>query len=513
MEFLPYLKIFWERKWIFLVTFLVTMAVTVIGVKMLPATYQAKATVRVLTAIGGDAVWLVRDPVYADRLMNTYASLATSRPVLDRMMAELQLDELPSLKVSFLVNTELLQIVVEDSDPVRAANVANILARLIQEQAWLTNDNVPSQQILTQVLAQIDSELANLRAERQRLIDTNADADAIDSINRQITLTEGSYDSLASQYGALRLRDMLEATTTSIVDDARVPTVPSGPNTRLFLTLGAFVGIVGGLGLSLLFHLMDHRLSSNQKIEQVTGYPLLGKIPYSGNPKPTFFNGKSFESEAFRRLRVNLFAPNTDPQNPSSLVTKVRTLLITSAEPKEGKSTIMASLALSLAQAGINTLIIDTDLRKPTLHKIFELPNNIGLSEVLQGKVSLFDAIQQDTAFGVSVMTSGNLPPAPSELLTKRLTPDLLGLLRKQFDLVLLDTPAFLAVSDASVLIPRVDGVLLVVRRGQAHQPAVEETCRHLEKLHAKVLGVIINNAKIEGEHHYYLHYADEVKN
>jgi capsular exopolysaccharide synthesis family protein len=508
MEFLPYLKILWERKWILIATFVVTMAVTFIGIKLMPSTYQAKATVRVLTAISGDAVWLVRDTVYTDRLMNTYASLATSHPVLDRLMTDLQLEELPSIKVNFLVNTELLEIVVEDTDPVLASNVANAMTQLIQAKAW-DIDGVQSQQLLTDVLTQIETELASLRVERQQVFDAGGDTTSID---REISLNENAYDSLAGQYGAVLLRDLMEGTTISIVDDARVPTVPSGPNTKLFLTLGAFVAIAGGIGLTLLFHMLDRRLSSNQKIAQVVHSPILGKIPTVAHPQPNAYDENSFESEAFRRLRVNFLTHNHgNPDTASSLI-PLHTLLFTSAEPKEGKSTITASLGFSLAQAGISTLIIDTDLRKPTLQKIFGLPNDVGLSEVLQGKVNLLDAIQQISQPGLGILTSGSLPPAPTELLSQKLTAELLRELGEQFDMVLIDSPAFLAVTDASVLIPRVDGVVLVVRRTEAHQDEVEETCRQLEKLNANLLGVVINNAKVEDEYHYYLHYLDEVK-
>jgi succinoglycan biosynthesis transport protein ExoP len=511
MEFLPYLKILWERKWVLIAAIVVTMAVTFIGVKLLPSTYQAKATVRVLTAISGDAVWLVRDTLYADRLMNTYATLATSHPVLDTLMTNLQLEELPSIEVNFVVNTELLEIVVEDTDPALAANVANGLAQLIQTQSWQV-DTVQSQQMLNDVLNQIETNLATLRTERQELLDAGGGTTQIESLEREISLNQNAYDSLAGQYGAVLLRDLMESTTVTIVDDARVPTVPSGPNTKLFLTLGAFVSIAGGIGLALLFHMIDRRLSSDQKIAQVVHYPILGKIPNVARPQPTAYDEKSFESEAFRRLRVNFLTLNHNNHEAAPTTTELHTLLITSAEPKEGKSTITASLAFSLAQAGITTLIIDTDLRKPTLHKIFDLPNDIGLSDVLEGRVSLFDAVQHVSQPGVGILTSGSLPSAPTELLSQKLTADLLHELGEQYDMVLLDSPAFLAVTDASVMIPRVDGVLLVVRRTQAHQDEVEETCRQLEKLNANLLGVIINNAKLQDEYHYYLHYLDEVK-
>jgi capsular exopolysaccharide synthesis family protein len=209
------------------------------------------------------------------------------------------------------------------------------------------------------------------------------------------------------------------------------------------------------------------------------------------------FNGTSLEGEAFRRLRTNLFTLNHDEP--------LKCLLITSAEPEEGKSTIAANLAFSMAQSGRKVIVVDGHLRLPTLHKIFGLTNRFGLSSVLEGRAMFEEAVQGSEVQGVDVLTSGPLPPNPAELLSSPQMSRLLRDLVSRYDQVLLDTPSFLAVTDAATVASKVDGVVLVVGRAQARQGSVRTASQQLADVHANCIGVVVNRSETDGVYNYYM--------
>jgi capsular exopolysaccharide synthesis family protein len=166
---------------------------------------------------------------------------------------------------------------------------------------------------------------------------------------------------------------------------------------------------------------------------------------------------------------------------------------ITSPNPEDGKSTLTANLAVSIAQSGKRILLIDADLRKPQVHKIFGVGGDVGLVSVITGEVDPAEAIQPSAIPGLSLLPCGPVPPNPAELLTAPRFKDLLDVLREQFDFVLIDTPPLLAVTDPSVVAPRVDGVLLTVRITKNGRPAAERAKEMLDTLGANVLGVVVN--------------------
>jgi capsular exopolysaccharide synthesis family protein len=179
-----------------------------------------------------------------------------------------------------------------------------------------------------------------------------------------------------------------------------------------------------------------------------------------------------------------------------------RTILLTSANPQEGKSAVAEHLADTIAQAGYRTLIVDCDLRIPRMHKAFNLPNARGLTSVLGANCTPEEAIQTSRTPGVSVLTSGPLPPNPAELLASPEMGQLLTEVAKRYDVVLLDSPAMLAVTDAVILAAKVDGVMLVVARGKARRQTVQKARELLAK--AKVLGVIVSHGEFSGTYYHY---------
>lgn len=210
-------------------------------------------------------------------------------------------------------------------------------------------------------------------------------------------------------------------------------------------------------------------------------------------------NPKSPISEAYRTLRTNIQFSNFDDD--------MSTVLVTSSGPGEGKSTTAANLALSMAETGKRVLLIDCDLRKPSLHKKFNITNNKGLSNLLIGQHKFADVAQRYNE-SLYILTSGTIPPNPSEMLASKKMQSFLEEAKKTFDFIILDTPPVIAVTDAQLLSTMVGGVLLVVAAGQAEIGAAQKAKELLEHVKANIIGVILNKAEVGGRNDYgYYHY------
>ncbi len=217
----------------------------------------------------------------------------------------------------------------------------------------------------------------------------------------------------------------------------------------------------------------------------------------------TRFDTYSPLMEAFRSLRTNVHF--------SAMEKPIRTLLLTSAGPGEGKSTVSANLAIAMAQAGSHCVLVDADLRRPVQHKIFGLSNRIGLTNLLLGQKALEGVLQPTTVPGLRLIASGPLPPNPAELLGTLSMQRIIAVLREEAESVIFDTPPALAISDAAVLASKMDGVLLVLNAGSVPREVALRTKGVLERVKARILGVVINKVKLTGNHGYdYYRYYNE---
>lgn len=201
-------------------------------------------------------------------------------------------------------------------------------------------------------------------------------------------------------------------------------------------------------------------------------------------------------AEQYRTIRTNIQFSNVDQD--------IKTILLTSSGAEEGKSTTSANLATVYAQQGLKVLLIDADLRKPTGHYTFRLENHIGLTNVLTRQSTLAQAVQETEIPHLSVLTSGPIPPNPSELLASAQMTELLKEMKKQFDMIIFDTPPILAVADAQILANQVDGTILVVSSGKTEKDAALKSKELLSNAQGKLLGVVLNNRKVEEGNYYY---------
>jgi capsular exopolysaccharide synthesis family protein len=270
-----------------------------------------------------------------------------------------------------------------------------------------------------------------------------------------------------------------------VVDPATFPEKPSSPSPWLVITLGVAASLIGGIGLAFLYENLDTRLYTTKEIEDVSGLTVIGDIPDGSSNKGLLIGKSRVYAEAFRRLGTNILSLERDD--------KLATILITSSVAQDGRTTIVANLATIMAQANLKVIILDADFRWSNLHTIFDLKNEYGLSDILKQKAELLDTIQESKIPGVDIITSGSYLSEAVEFLRTQYMDEILNHLKKIYDIVLIDSPASVTVTDPAVLAAKVDGVILVVRHGWVRKEAFLSTLRHMRGVKANIIGIVSN--------------------
>ncbi len=291
---------------------------------------------------------------------------------------------------------------------------------------------------------------------------------------------------------------------------ASIPSHPVVPQTTRNIAIGLALGLLLGIGLAVLRDVLDSTIKDRTDLEGITGAGVVGNIPLDKERRKhaaiAFESENSSIAEAFRKLRTNLQFLAVD--NPP------RVIVVTSSTPSEGKSTTSINIALALAEAEHNVVLVDGDMRRPMLHKYLELIGQVGFSTVLSGQASLDEALQKTRFPGLTVLTSGAIPPNPSELLGSQSAKNLLSEMRSKFDYVIVDSSPLLAVTDAAVLAAHSDGVLVIARFGQTKRDQLAHAVTNLEGVDAKVLGAVFTMTPTRGNTGYYSYsyYGDDAK-
>ena len=336
---------------------------------------------------------------------------------------------------------------------------------------------------------------------------------------------------MKEKYEESRITEVGQLGSVRIIDPAKPDYIPIKPKKKMNLILGLIMGLGLGIGVTFVMEYFDNSVRSVEDIEK-SGMPILGSIPiikledtarrFRKNGKHhssskldtheaktiagrliTHFAPKSPISEAYRSLRTSIQYTRAD--------TPLKTIVVTSPGPQEGKSTTVANLAITIAQMGTKTLLVDTDLRRPVLHSIFNLSRSKGISNFLVGKAGLEEIIFETDIDNLYVMPCGTLPPNPSELLGSKAMKHCITELKEQFDIILFDSPPIMAVTDAAVLSSDVDGVILVVKAGQTDRNAMLRSYEILSNIPNQILGALLNVVNVEGVYgsyyYYYYHY------
>lgn len=291
----------------------------------------------------------------------------------------------------------------------------------------------------------------------------------------------------------------------SIISPATAPASPSAPNTRQNLIFGLIFGLGLGIMASVLRTTLDTRIRGEADLRNVTETPLLGGISYDQDatkkPLLTQVGPQSSRAESFRQLRTNLQFANISG--------KAKTVLVTSSLPGEGKSTTATNLAIALAQAGQSVCLIDADLRRPMINEYLGLDRSAGLTTALLGHADINDLLQPWGDDRLYVLTSGQVPPNPSELLGSAEMKDLIVRLEQTFDTVVIDAPPLLPVTDAAVLSQHVGGVVMVVGSKKLRQQDLKKSFDALEMVGSNILGVILNRLPAKGPDAYSYSYSN----
>jgi len=269
---------------------------------------------------------------------------------------------------------------------------------------------------------------------------------------------------------------------------ASVSATPVVPKTKRNLAIGVLLGLVSGIAIAVLRDLLDNTVKDGGTVQDITGTSIVGSVPLDKErrkePAITFDGDNSEIAEAFRKLRTNLQFIEVD--NPP------RVIVVTSSMPSEGKTTTAINISLALAEADHKVVLVDGDMRRPMLDKYLNLVGAVGLSTVLSGGASLEDALQTTRFSGLTALTSGAVPPNPSELLGSMAAQRVLGELRQQFDYVIVDSTPLLAVTDAAVLAAGADGALVVARYGQTRRDHLSHAAKTLNGVSAHLLGAVL---------------------
>ena len=452
------------------------------------------------------------DILTAERLARTYANLLMSRPVVEETAQRLgvvprSLER--SINVTPVRDTQLLQITVQGPNPQLIAQIANTLP-----EVFIKRNQEMQAGRLTQSKANLEQEIANTEADIARTTEElrqATDDEQKTRLETSLAQYRSTYSNLVSSYQQARLAEAQALDNIVLSEPAIVADTPVRPRTLTNTLLAAIVGALVALGAAFLIEYLDDTIKTPDDVARVAGLSTLGAIARLKNGSNTrqliaWLRTKAPESEAYRTLRTNIQFSSVDKP--------IRTLLVTSSSPGEGKSTTVANLAVVMAQTGQRVIVVDTDLRRPVLHKVFDIPNNTGLTTALLAgeHLAIEDQLQETEIGNLHVLTSGPVPPNPSELLGSQRMAHLIQMLVEQADLVIFDSPPVLAVTDSAVLGRQVDGVLLVAEAGGTREQALVSAVGELQKTGANLLGVALNrlDTRHNGYYYYYYYYQDE---
>jgi capsular exopolysaccharide synthesis family protein len=330
-------------------------------------------------------------------------------------------------------------------------------------------------------------------------------------LRREVDTNRELYTGLSTRLKETQVSSSLQISNISVVDRADVPLKRSGPRTGLNLLIGCLVGLVGGVALAFFFEYLDTSIRDPREVEAILRVPTLGLVP-TRSALPAHLDGRplgagdsvpgaygtfalvahqatsSILAEAFRNLRTSVVYAT--PDRPP------RTMLVTSLQQQDGKTSVSTNCAITLAQLGMgDVLLVDADLRHPDLHRILGVPQTPGLSDLLVGGVGVTEVVRPTRIPGLFVIPAGPVPANPSELLYSPRFTQALVAIGERFAHIVIDTPPLLGVSDTLVLAPRVEGVILVLRHGHAARDAAQRAVQMLGSVRARLLGVVLNHA------------------
>ena len=486
-----YFYLFWSWIWLIILAGVVAGAAAyLVSIRTTPI-YQSSTRL------------LVSDPpavsnvnyggmVSSQNMTSTYAQMLVDDPVLQGVITQLNLHTTTgalkgSITVDIVPNTQLLVVNASDPNPAQAAKIANAMAsvftgRILQLQS---DRYAASLDGLQKQITDMDQQITATN----NTITASSDPATLLQLQARLTQYRSIYASLVTNYEQVRLAEEQTSTSVVVSQPAAVSTVPVSPKTSRNTLLAVVTGMLLAAGGVVAIDMLDDTVKNPEEIRRKFNLPILGMIAWHEqlHEKPIVLaEPRSPTAEAFRSLRTNITFASVD--------TPLRRIMITSPTPQDGKTTISANLAVVLAQGEKKVILLDADLRRPYIHHKFGLFNRFGLTNLFVDSLNGFESVTQfNSVANLGLITTGPLPPNPAELLSSIKMTHILDLLNKEYDLVLVDTPPLLSVTDASALAPAMDGVIMVVKPGVTKISALQQSLEQLRAVGAHVLGVVLN--------------------
>ncbi len=313
---------------------------------------------------------------------------------------------------------------------------------------------------------------------------------ALAELSRPLKVNESVYEYLLQKKAETAILKSSTIANARILDAARDEAQPIKPKRKLIVIVGLILGLIVGIALSFLREFLIYTIQNAEEIEKITALPIYGVIPFNKD-KMT----KNIYTEAFRNIRTNLqFLPGNENN---------KIIAITSSVSGEGKSTLTAALAEVLARGDKKVIMLDLDMRKASLHKIFDIENNVGMSSYLTMQSTLDEVIKETSIYGLEMITTGPLPPNPSELILSTMFTNLLDTLKEKYDYIVIDTPPAGLVTDATIILNYADITLAVVRANYTRKEFVKNIDRMAQEHSKSRIGLILNATQIGSEYGY----------
>ncbi|HWQ36246.1 MAG TPA: polysaccharide biosynthesis tyrosine autokinase [Blastocatellia bacterium] len=399
--------------------------------------------------------------------------------------------------------------------------VEQLKKQLVEAKAKIVKNIATQYQVAKQREAKLSAALSQSKGEA---IQQNRESIELNMLRQKLDTDRKIYDDLLQQLRRAGVESEFQPTNIRVVQTAEVPLYPVKPRKVLNLGLAVLVGLALGVGLAFFREYLDNTIRTAEDVEKIVKLPPLGAIPslqvlarrrmlnyepnengqqngsltlvHSNSELLSQHESLSSFAEAYRALRTSILL--------SSAEHAPRAIMVTSSYPAEGKTTIVANTAISLAQTDARVVVLDADMRRPRCHKILRLNNDVGLSNYLSGRAEIDDLIQKHAIPNLHVITAGPVPPNPAELLSSTRLRKLIEELCERFDHVIIDSPPVINVSDALIVSPLVDGVVIVVKGGQTPREAVLRTRQALFEVNARVFGVVLNSIDLDADRYYY---------
>lgn len=500
--------------WLLVLATFVGAASSFFMVQLEPQTYRSRATLMVGASI--------RDPnpdsgelYLAQQLITTYIDLSQRENVRVPVMQMLGLNDLPEYSARQVPATQLMELTVLDSDPLRAQAVAQALADQLIRISPAGSEDQERNAFVSEELDAMQTSILDTKAEIKHKQDDMAQllgARQIADAQAAISGLEAKLSSLQANFANLMATSQKGAINTINLIEPPGPGTPVGRGLLTKVLIAGAIGLLLAAGAAYVLEYLDNSFKNSDDIQREVHLPTFAAIPVlpevkDGTIKRPYMlqKSQSAPAEAYRILRTNLqFAAVARP---------LRRLLISSALSGEGKSDVCANLGVAIAQAGRRVIIIDADLHRPRQHRLFGLVNNIGLTTaLLDDEVPPEQYVQRSSLPTLGVLTTGPLPPNAAEMLGSQRMRDLLDRLQAHVDLILIDTPPTTILADAALLTAHADSVLLVVHAGKTSREMVKRALAALHQVNSDVLGVILNFMPIKSSGYYYSHYAYDHK-